>query len=310
MTTANSVASGDPSIPSNNPDNEGSSEVALGKDNLAQMYSVLTQEEVNSFCEEWGIDQAFHPIAPAADATIFDMPAGKIGVYTRWFDFANIRFPLSRFLLTVLQYYQVHISQISPVGLVKVSSFEIHCRALDGIPTLPLFRKFYTLSKNGDWLTIEKRKKPQPVHYVKAPDGSKDWKNKFFWVDARVAPISMKWKKHTEVRLDPIPADGSFDYDLFNKLRDPLVNVQTYPEHVLVMAGISQAWDKPTEIPILRPVDSDEGIKLCIIIVLLFLFMCYCSEVEEAISSYFVSTCCRVAASGFYAIVEMPRRSL
>jgi hypothetical protein len=262
MATASSFASGDPSNPSNNPDAEASSELALGKGNMAKMCSILTQEEVNAFCEEYGIDLGLHPTAPAADAIISDMPVGTIGVYTRWFDFSNIRFPLSRFLLSVLQYYQVHISQVSPVGLVKVSSFEIHCRALNGTPTLPLFRKFYTLSKNGDWLTIEKRKKPQPCHYVKAPDGSKDWKDRFFWVDACVAPIFMKWKNKTEVRLDPIPADGTFDHDLFEKLQDPLINVQTYPEHVLVMAGISQKWDKPNEAPIILPVDSDEGIEL------------------------------------------------
>nr|GFA90736.1 hypothetical protein [Tanacetum cinerariifolium] len=49
-----------------------------------------------------------------------DFPEGKVGVYTRFFEFANFRLPLSQFLCDVLGYYQIHISQLSVIGAAKV----------------------------------------------------------------------------------------------------------------------------------------------------------------------------------------------
>ncbi|GJW70734.1 hypothetical protein Tco_0127651 [Tanacetum coccineum] len=47
------------------------------------------------------------------------MPAGKIGVYTRFFEYANFRLPLSTFLVNVLKHYRIHISQLSVLGAAK-----------------------------------------------------------------------------------------------------------------------------------------------------------------------------------------------
>ncbi|GJX63737.1 hypothetical protein Tco_0296637 [Tanacetum coccineum] len=67
------------------------------------------------------------------------MPTGKIGVYTRFFKFANFRLPLSTFLVDVLRYYRIHISQLSVIAAAKVSHFEILCRVHDCEPTLDAF---------------------------------------------------------------------------------------------------------------------------------------------------------------------------
>nr|GEY77529.1 hypothetical protein [Tanacetum cinerariifolium] len=50
---------------------------------------------------------------------IKDSPEGKIGIYTRFIEFANFRVPLSRFLLRVLKYYQINFSQLSILGAAK-----------------------------------------------------------------------------------------------------------------------------------------------------------------------------------------------
>ncbi|GJT93161.1 gypsy type transposase [Tanacetum coccineum] len=45
--------------------------------------------------------------------------AGKIGVYTRFFEYANFRLPLSTFLVNVLKHYRIHISQLSVISAAK-----------------------------------------------------------------------------------------------------------------------------------------------------------------------------------------------
>ncbi|GJY35648.1 hypothetical protein Tco_0421026 [Tanacetum coccineum] len=53
---------------------------------------------------------------------IHEMPAGKIGVYTRFFEYANFRLPLSTFLVNVLKHYRIHISQLSVISATKNAS--------------------------------------------------------------------------------------------------------------------------------------------------------------------------------------------
>ncbi|GJS77512.1 hypothetical protein Tco_0727393 [Tanacetum coccineum] len=47
--------------------------------------------------------QCVHPELPTPNQTIHEPPAGKIGVYTRFFEYANFRLPLSTFLVDVLR---------------------------------------------------------------------------------------------------------------------------------------------------------------------------------------------------------------
>ncbi|GKD75982.1 hypothetical protein Tco_1334264, partial [Tanacetum coccineum] len=48
-----------------------------------------------------------------------ERPAGKIGLYTRFFDFANFRLPLSTFFVDILMYFRINISQLSVIGASK-----------------------------------------------------------------------------------------------------------------------------------------------------------------------------------------------
>ncbi|GKC55178.1 hypothetical protein Tco_1077923 [Tanacetum coccineum] len=70
-----------------------------------------------------------------------ERPARKIGLYTRFFDFANFRLPLSTFL--------VH--------------FEILCRVYGITATVGLFRCFYVNSKKNGWMSFIKRSDKSPV---------------------------------------------------------------------------------------------------------------------------------------------------
>ncbi|GJR16222.1 hypothetical protein Tco_0798874 [Tanacetum coccineum] len=61
--------------------------------------SVLTQRELDHHCATFGIPAELRPELPDQNIEIKDSPEGKIGMYTRFVEFANYRIPLSKFLL-------------------------------------------------------------------------------------------------------------------------------------------------------------------------------------------------------------------
>nr|GEX26082.1 hypothetical protein [Tanacetum cinerariifolium] len=86
------------------------------------------QKSFSAFCEKFHILEEVHPVLPNWDNIIHERPVRKIGLYTRFFDFANFRLPFSTFLVDILRYFCINISQLSIIGAAKVSHFEIMCR--------------------------------------------------------------------------------------------------------------------------------------------------------------------------------------
>ncbi|GJW14047.1 hypothetical protein Tco_0018180 [Tanacetum coccineum] len=118
---------------------------------ITDIKSALTQRALQIFCETYHIPDEVHPQLPNHNQTIHEMPTDKIGVYTRFFEYANFRLPLSTFLVNVLRYYHIHISQLFVIGAAKVSHFEVLCRVHGFEPTVGLFLGiscYYTL--DGD----------------------------------------------------------------------------------------------------------------------------------------------------------------
>ncbi|GJX59927.1 hypothetical protein Tco_0291317 [Tanacetum coccineum] len=83
--------------------------------------SVLTQWELDLFCSTYNILAELRPELPDRNSTIKSNPEGKIGMYTRFVEFANYRIPLSKFLLCILEYYQINLSQLSVIDALVCS---------------------------------------------------------------------------------------------------------------------------------------------------------------------------------------------
>ncbi|GJW11127.1 hypothetical protein Tco_1576954 [Tanacetum coccineum] len=170
---------------------------------------------------------------PGLSDSIRDFPQGKIGVYTRFFEFVNLS--LSTFFLHVLTHFGMYISQLIVLGASRISHFEISCRGHGGVPTIYPFRRFYlATSLPTGWITIEQRHKRKnttvPTCHTEHFDSLKGWRDIFFWVNASVAPIAMRWFDGGEFSQDS-PVDR-FDGDmtletLFN---DNPTRVRRYPE--------------------------------------------------------------------------------
>ena len=154
---------------------------------LSDFASEITEDELRQFTSDYFIPLALHPEVPVATASIADFPEGKIGVYTRFFEFANQRVPISLFLCYILNFYHLHISQLHCIGAAKITNFEINCRLLAINPSINLFRAFYHTTWTNGWVSFSKRAGRLQC-YTDKLNALRSWREKFFWVDDIVFP--------------------------------------------------------------------------------------------------------------------------
>ncbi|GJR85973.1 hypothetical protein Tco_0209984 [Tanacetum coccineum] len=188
---------------------------------LTDFTSEITDEELREFTSEYYIPFALHPVVPAASASIADFPEGKVGVYTRFFEFANQRVPLSLFMCNVLNYYRLHISQLHCIGAAKITNFEVNCRLLAINPTVHLFRAFYHTSWSNGWVSFSKRAGRLQC-YTEKLDALRRWREMFFWVDDALVPWDFAFYTQGSLPRDERPPPGSYsmeDAELINENR-------------------------------------------------------------------------------------------
>ncbi|GJT71298.1 hypothetical protein Tco_1030584 [Tanacetum coccineum] len=216
---------------------------------LTDFTSEITDEELLEFTSEYYIPFALHPVVPAASASIADFPEGKVGVYTRFFEFANQRVPLSLFMCNVLNHYRLHISQLHCIGAAKISNFEVNCRLLAINPTVHLFRAFYHTSWSNGWVSFSKRAGRLQC-YTEKLDALRRWREMFFWVDDALVPWDFAFYTQGSLPRDERPPPGSYsmeDAELINENRIP---INAYSEAFLCHMGISRNYfQSPEEVP-------------------------------------------------------------
>nr|GEX46522.1 hypothetical protein [Tanacetum cinerariifolium] len=132
------------------------------------------------------------------------MPTGKIGVYTRFFEFANFQLPLFTFLVNVLRNYRINLSQLSVIATDKVSHFEILCRVHGIEPTVGLFR--------------------------------------FFYVDSLACPASFPWHTDKNVSKDPCTKSTELSADDYAVIVAHPAPFQKFLESFLCLIGMSRNY--------------------------------------------------------------------
>nr|GEU96550.1 transposase (putative), gypsy type [Tanacetum cinerariifolium] len=190
--------------------------VKMGRDTvqLETAVNTISHEYLLEFTSEYGIPETLHLVLPGPEDRIVDFPEG---------------------------YYQIHLSQLSVNGAAKVSHFEINCRVLNVIPTLNLFRVFYTPSFNSGWMSFSKRPgRNTPQCYTKPLDSLKNWNNRFFWVDKRVFPTVVDWRMNAP--KDEMPAAGTYSPEAVWVLDTHRTPIQKQPEMLLCLVGISRRY--------------------------------------------------------------------
>ncbi|MFS8019621.1 hypothetical protein Hanom_Chr15g01405881 [Helianthus anomalus] len=81
---------------------------------------------------------AYGAMYPQEGDTAGDAPAGYISMFANWFVICNLRLPLMVFMVDLLEYYNIHISQLSPLGMI---------RAQNVVPLVEDFRHLYRMRR-------------------------------------------------------------------------------------------------------------------------------------------------------------------
>ncbi|GJV67621.1 hypothetical protein Tco_1483130 [Tanacetum coccineum] len=205
--------------------------------------SSLNEIHVRYLVKLYGILEELHPRVVPEGMTMNVLPPGAIGLYTHHFQQGGLRVPCSFFFLKVIENFCVHISQLVPLGVNRVTFFEMYCRSLDITPTVSLFRVFYKLYKQGNWFSFQNMsgKNCKPC-FKDAPTSLKKWKGKFFLVDRRDAPIAMAWRHHDSSVADPFPKPSEYNTLDVTKLREVVISLRRPPLSILYVAGLSNVW--------------------------------------------------------------------
>ena len=209
----------------------------------------MTEDELMRFTSDYFIPFGLNPEVPGPRDTIADYPAGKVGLYTRFFDWANQRVPISVLLSDILNYYEIPISQLHCIGAGKIANFEVNCRLLAIPPTLHLFRAFYRTSWLNGWVTFAKRIGKYQC-YTDKVDKLSDWRNKFFWIDEAVFPSRFPFHTRAFLPKDERPLETWYNKDHADIINENRLPIKPYPEEFLVHMGISRNYFEPdTEVP-------------------------------------------------------------
>ena len=228
---------------------------------LEDIRSILTDDELRRFCSDYHIPMAVHPEVPDVQATIYDFPPGKIGVYTRFFEWSNQRVPISLFLSDVLRYYRIHLSQLHCIGAAKIINFEVNCRLLAINPTINLFRAFYHTTWSNGWITFSKWARGYQCYTIKV-DALRNWREKFFWVDDTVFPSDMDFYTQDTLPRDERPSPSSYSVEDAETIDSNRIPINSYPEEFLVHMGLSRNFFRgDNEVPTFL---GEDGLGACL----------------------------------------------
>ncbi|KAJ0567764.1 hypothetical protein HanIR_Chr06g0288581 [Helianthus annuus] len=187
---------------------------------------------------------------PAQGQTAADAPLGYITLYEDFFLQGNFRLPATNFLGNILHYYNFHLSQMSPPGMVRVRHFEFLCRSHGIEPTVEKFRAFYQLQRTMGFFSFASRGAAKKI-LLNPPKSFHDWKPKFFFIREEVLPFR-DWTEAVLKEDLPIPKQA-----LWYQQLAPTPN-RVFGENVLVAAQMSDRWSPDSkEVPVLKIGDQD-----------------------------------------------------
>ncbi|GKB36456.1 cyclin A1,1 [Tanacetum coccineum] len=228
------------------------------KSDMHSYSSTMTAKDVKALAFKHNIPLDLHPVALTAEWTMDKLPDDCIGLYEQYFEFSGVRVPFSTLLLAVLDHFRVHISQLVPIGLTRLTLFELYCRSLNIVPSVNLFRVFYKIGKQGDWFTFERRVGPGSGGKIlnETFSGLKGWKKRFFFLDRRAIPQAMTWRHHDSDIHDPLPTDGFRASDVVT-LTNQSIDIRPVPSGLLFHAGLATTWEFSGFLPIFKDTEGN-----------------------------------------------------
>ncbi|KAJ0754125.1 hypothetical protein HanPI659440_Chr09g0343421 [Helianthus annuus] len=113
-------------------------------------------------------------------------------------------------MTSILHFYGFHISQMSPMGMVRVKHFEFLCRSQGLEPSVEKFRAFYQLIRNMGFYSFGLRAAKKIL--INPAKSFHDWKMKFFFIREEVIPIAIIFRDSDKIEKEELPIPKTADY--------------------------------------------------------------------------------------------------
>ncbi|KAJ0494293.1 hypothetical protein HanPI659440_Chr12g0469461 [Helianthus annuus] len=177
--------------------------------------------------------------------TMVDAPAGYITLYADYFHDGNFRLPATNFFGEILSFYQFHISQLSPLRMVRILHFEFCCwsQGLEPMVDLGCFT-----SCSATWVSspslcaMPQRRSCYPL--LKA---SPEWKSKYFYIREEEILVALVFYALGEIEKETLPIAKKEEW--YQKML-ALPN-KSFGEQTLVTACMSDRWNPDSlDVPI------------------------------------------------------------
>ncbi|KAJ0680737.1 hypothetical protein HanPI659440_Chr16g0627711 [Helianthus annuus] len=154
-----------------------------------------------------------------------------------FFSAGNFRLPATKFFLDIFSYYKFHISQMHPIGMVRVRHFEFACCTMHIEPTVTRFRVFHQMHCSQGFYSFMQRTSAKKI-LLQPPKSFHDCKQKFFFIKIRVIPMKMTFRGKEDLPTETIQTP--FSENCYQDLKD--IPSIALPEKALVGAGMSLCW--------------------------------------------------------------------
>ncbi|MFS7935453.1 hypothetical protein Hanom_Chr05g00403651 [Helianthus anomalus] len=135
-------------------------------------------------------------IYPQEGDTTGDAPAGHVTMFADFFGVCNLRLPLTVFVAEVLEWYKLHISQLSPFGMIRVRNFKYTFGAFGIEPTVGDFRRFYQISVSMGFFSFRQRDSSPKL--MDPPKGLTKWKTMFFYIKVAAITARLQFRNVTD----------------------------------------------------------------------------------------------------------------
>ncbi|KAJ0569092.1 hypothetical protein HanHA300_Chr05g0162101 [Helianthus annuus] len=99
-------------------------------------------------------------------------------------------------MMDLLEYYNIHISQLSPLGMVRARHFEYTFRAQNVVPLVEDFRRFYQMTEMMGFFSFRMRDGAPKL--MNPPKGLSKWKAEFFYVKAAAVTARLHLRNVTD----------------------------------------------------------------------------------------------------------------
>ncbi|KAM0008974.1 hypothetical protein Hdeb2414_s0100g00793331 [Helianthus debilis subsp. tardiflorus] len=194
---------------------------------------------------------------PQQGQTAANAPPCYITLFADFFIDGNFRLLATHFMATILHFCGFHISQLSPMGMVKIRHFEFVCRSQGLEPSVDKFRVFYQLIRNMGFYSFAQRGAKKILIYP--PKSFHDWKMKFFVIREELMPIAMLFRESDRIEKEELPIPKAEDW----YMRLMATPNRVFGEQVLVVAGMSDKWPaRSKEVPVIMFNGEAMGVRL------------------------------------------------